>query len=359
MMVVLFSLLLAACNDTELPSNDQQASGHMPVEVLNPLQRDVLEWDEYVGRFEASQRVDIRAQVSGYLKEIKFTDGQLVEKDDVLFVIDKRPFEIAVTDAQAQYELAKHRFERAEALSERQVISADHFEQRSQEMRSALASLQRAQLALEHTEVRAPISGRIGRKLFDPGSLVVGGINAVVLTTIVNVHPIHLYADATENMVLKRVRQVGEGRRNVEQAAPWRVEAKLIDEETYQHQGVVDFVDNEYSQETGTITFRALFENTDGLLEAGMFARMRIATPYPLKALLIPDRVIGTEQTRKFVYIINPDGLAARKYIELGGLEEGDLRVVKSGLNPSDQIITANLNLVRPGVPVAASSTEY
>lgn len=358
-VLLLSTTVLAACWEEDGQEAAAAAPPQaMPVQTVAPVAREIQEWDEFVGRFEASQRVEIQAQVSGYLEEILFTDGQLVTEGDVLFRIDQRPFQTALKDAEARHELAKQRFARAQSLTDSQVISADTFQQRSQELRSALAGVERAQLDLEHTEIRAPISGRIGRKLLDVGSLISGGANSPILTTIVNVQPIHLYADATEDLVLKRVRERGHGRRDDQVALPAAVEVKLVDEDQYSREGVVDFVDNEYSAETGTILFRAAFENTDGFLESGMFARMRIAAPNPLNVLLVPDQIIGTEQSRKFVYVISAKGTATRKYLELGQLLDDGLRVVKGGLEPDDVVITANLNLIRPGAPVTPANPE-
>lgn len=326
--------------------------GPMPVTVMQPIKRSVTEWLEFTGRFQPSQRVVLRARVSGYLDKVLFQDGQKVQKGDVLFIIDQRPFKIALNSAKAHFELAQQRLERARALHKKNAVSRDLYDQRREEMQTAKADLDHAKLDLEFTEVRSPITGRISRKQVDIGNLVTGGNNATELTTIVSVQPIYFYFEGSENDLLKNARQRDHSRSEDNMPRPLPVFVRLNDEIEFQHQGQLDFIDNEFDTNTGTIQARAYFENKDGFLEAGYFGRLRMA-PFPaFDAMLVPDELIGTEQTRKFVYVIGKEGVAVRRYVTLGAREDDGMRIIKQGLSETDQVITGNLNMVRPGAPV-------
>lgn len=352
-LLMVFVFVLIGCKKEPVadPMNGMMG-GPMPVTVMQPVKRSVTEWLEFTGRFQPSQRVVLRARVSGYLDKILFQDGQKVQKGDVLFIIDQRPFKIALNSAKAHFELAQQRLERAKALHKKNAVSRDLYDQRQEEMQTARADLDRAKLDLEFTEIRSPITGRISRKQVDVGNLVAGGNNATELTTIVSVQPIYFYFEGSENDLLKNARQRDHSRSEDNMPRPLPVFVRLNDEVEFQHQGQLDFIDNEFDTNTGTIQARAYFENSDGFLEAGYFGRLRLA-PFPaFDAMLVPDELIGTEQTRKFVYVVNKEGVAARRYISLGAREDDGMRIIKQGLNETDQVITGNLNMVRPGAPV-------
>jgi len=238
-------------------------------------------------------------------------------------------------------------------LHKKNAVSRDLYDQRQEEMQTARAELDSAKLDLEFTEIRSPITGRISRKQVDAGNLIVGGNNnATELTTIVSVQPIYFYFEGSENDLLKNARQRDHSRSEDNMPRQLPVYVRLNDETEFQHQGYLNFIDNEFDTNTGTIQARAQFENKDGFLEAGYFGRLRMA-PYPaFEAMLVPDELIGTEQTRKFVYVISEEGVAARRYVSLGAREDDGMRIIKQGINETDQVITGNLNMVRPGVPV-------
>ena len=354
-ILVFILMVLSGCFEGQENVQSKSVMSAMPVSTMLPVKREVTEWSEFTGRFQPSKRVEVRARVSGHLEKIKFQDGQTVKKGDVLFVIDQRPFQISLNDAKAKYELAQHRFERIKSLHSKQAVSKDQYEQRRQEMQTALAGLERDKLNLEFTQIKAPISGRVSRKKVDEGNLVIGGDSATVLTTIVAVQPIHFYFEGSESDFLKYSRIKGKGRTSGEAPMPLSVFVKLQDENDFLHEGQIDFVDNEFDAGTGTILARARFDNADGFLEAGYFGRLRVAPHPSFEALLVPDTLIGTEQTRKFVYVVGFDNIAIRKYLKLGALEKDGLRIIKQGLGENDQVITGNLNMVRPGVFVTDS----
>ncbi len=353
---------LSACNDKpEEPVVDEMAAmmqNGIPARVENPQVREITEWSEFTGRFQAMQRVEIRARVSGYLDEIKFEDGQIVNEGDVLFVIDPRPYKIAVDGAQANYNATYNEYKRAKKLRSSRAISEEDYDARVQVMQTTRAELDKANLNLEFTEVKAPFTGRISSNRIDVGNLVNG--DATLLTIVVTTAPIEFYFEPSETDMLKysRARKNGHAAQDIAKGYP--VFVRLQDEEDFVHEGKINFLDNELAIDTGTIQARAVFDNKEAIFEPGMFARLRIADGAPQARVLVPQDVIGTEQTRKFVYALDGENRAIRKYITLGDVTKDGLQVVRDGLTKDDRIVVGGLHMIRqPGtliMPIDAAA---
>jgi RND family efflux transporter MFP subunit len=359
-IVPLFAL--AGCGDS-----GPQAPPAPPVTVAKPVKREIVDMDEYVGRFLAVDMVEVRARVSGYLEQIHFKDGQIVQAGDLLFSIDKRPFQNTLdqakgTLAQARANLAftESDLVRAQRLVGDKTISEQAFEQRTQAKRNAEASVssneaavRQAELDLQFTELRAPVTGRIGDRRVAPGNLVTGGTsgNTTLLATIVSIDPIRFEFTADEGAFIRYERLAKSGKDPDSRFTSTPVELKLLDEQDFAHKGTIDFVDNVIDQSSGTIRGRAVVSNPDGFLTPGMFARVRVPGSPKYEALLVPDTAIGSEQVRKFVLVVDGEGTVKQKYITLGTLQ-GNLRVVKSGLEPDDRVIVNGLMRARPGAKV-------
>jgi RND family efflux transporter MFP subunit len=356
------ALIVAGCGE------QKQAAAPPPpaVTVAQPVKRTVFDYDEYVGRFVAVNSVEIRARVSGYLDKVHFTDGQMVKQGDLLFTIDKRPFENALAQARANLTLAESNltfteadFQRAQQLVKDKTITEQSFDQRSQAFRNAQASVtanqaqvKQAELDLQFTELRAPVDGRIGDRRVSIGNLVAGGTggnSASLLATIVSLDPIRFEFTFDEASFLRYERA---SKSNQEMADGTKIALKLIDENDYEHEGRMDFIDNVIDRTTGTIRGRGVFENAKGLFTPGMFARVRVPGSPPYDALLVPDAAVGTEQTRKFVFVVGADNKVAQKYVTLGQATKDNLRVIKSGIGPDDRIIVNGLMRARPGIVV-------
>lgn len=359
-LCVIFTL--ASCHKQEAPPPPK-----MEVTISHPIKKKIIEWDEYTGRFQATDKVEVRARVSGYLEEIRFRDGDMVSKGDVLFVIDQRPYKIAVDAAKAQLEsaeakeeLSQKNIDRAKKLYQEGAISKQDYDSRIQEQQVNVAgtvqgeaTVNNALLNLDFTEVRAPISGRISRHYVSEGNLVSGGgAESTLLTTIVSVDPIYFYFDASESNLLKYVRLNKSGQRTSSRTKANPLYVKLLDEDEYKHLGYMNFVDNELDPGTGTMMARAVFNNADGTLEPGLFGRARLPGSGEYEATLIPDELIGTDQTKKYVFVTNEKNEVVIKFIELGPLHDNGLRIVKSGLEETDNIISSNLMKIRPGMKV-------
>jgi RND family efflux transporter MFP subunit len=340
------------------------------VTVAKPVKQMLTDYDEYVGRFSAINSVEIRARVSGYLESINFKDGQMVKQGDLLFTIDKRPFENALAQARANLNLASSNLtftqsdlKRAQQLVSEKTITEQVFEQRSQAFRNAQAAVngaeaavRQAELDLQFTELRAPIDGRIGDRRVSIGNLVTGGTtgNTTLLATIVSTNPIHFEFTFDEASYLRYERTAKQGEQDVASRgnAGVSVSLKLIDETDFAHQGRMDFVDNVIDRSTGTIRGRAVFDNPNGVFTPGMFARVRVPASPPYEALLVPDTAIGTEQARKYVLTVKPDNTVAITYVTLGQLAPGELRAIKQGLKADDRVIVNGLMRARPGQKV-------
>jgi len=369
-------LLAAAVLPLTLAGCDQsQQSGGPPaptVTVANPVQRTVVDQDEYVGRFVAVNSVEIRARLSGYLAEIHFQDGQMVKKGDLLFTIDRRPFEIALEQmranlAQARANLAftEGDLARGQQLLGNKTITEQTYDQRMQAKRVAEASvaaqeamLHAAELDLnEYSELRSPIDGRIGDRRVSVGNLVNGGFggNSTLLATIVSVDPIRFEFTFDEASYLRYQRFAGASTQMASGQGGVPVTLRLIDEPDFQHTGRMDFVDNVIDRSSGTIRGRAVFANPGAIFTPGMFGRVRVPGSPSYTALLVPDAAIGTEQARKFVLVVDDGGVARQKYVTLGQLDDG-LRVVKDGLAPGDRVIVKGLMRARSGTKVAVEA---
>jgi multidrug efflux system membrane fusion protein len=337
------------------------------VTVAHPLQKSITEWDEYTGRFIALETVEIRARVSGFIDSVHFREGQIVKKDDLLFVIDQRPYQIAVEQAnadiqraQAKLDIATDDVNRATPLLQSKTLTEREFDTRKSVQRdaagqlaSANAALKQAQLNLEWTEVRAPIAGRISDKRVDAGNLISGGqTGATLLSVIVSIDPIHFAFDGSEADFLHYLRLAAAGTRPSSRDAPNPVAVRLADETEFTHQGRMDFVDNAINPKTGTIRGRAIFDNKDGFLTPGFFGRLRLFGGTH-DTLLIPDGAIASDQASKIVFTVADDGMVGTKRVELGPIIEG-LRVVRSGLAPADRIVIDGLPRARPGQKVKA-----
>ncbi len=356
LLSLMISMLItgSGCNRQADQSGQQQ--GPPPVTVAQPLVRPVTEWDEYTGRFQAVERVEIRARVTGYLDSIEFDDGQIVQQGDLLFVIDQRPFSIARDRAQAQYTLAQKEFERAEELIGRNVIPQEEYDRRQQEQAVARATLNQARLDMEFTEVRAPVTGRISTERVDVGNLVIG--NETLLTVIVSLDPIHFIFDASERELLRYTRLDRSGQRPGSQDNPNPIFVKLFDEEDYVHEGQMDFVDNEVDLGTGTIRGRAILPNPDRVIYPGQTGRARLVGSGEYDAILVPDEAIGTDQSRKFVLVVGEDNTVQMRFVTLGPLRDNGLRIIRDGLSEDDRIIINGLQRARPGSPVTPEPGE-
>lgn len=341
-----------------------QAPGAPPVTVATPLRQQVVDWDEFTGRFEAVEAVDVRARVGGYIQAVHFRDGQTVQRGQLLFTLDPRPAQAAlaqaraqVAQAQSQMSLAQANLARSESLLASQAVSQAEYDSNKAAVEAAEANLaaanaatRTAQLNLEYTRVTAPVSGRVSDRRVDPGNVVAGGSSAGdVLTTIVSGGPIHFVFDGSEAVALKYMREGGSN-----QGAPVRI--RLQDEAQFSHTGRLDFSDNRIDTGSGVIRLRAVVPNADGFLRPGMFGRAQVAGAEAYDALLVPDTAISTDQARRTVYVVAQDGLVTPKAVQLGPVVQG-LRVIKSGLAPTDRVIIAGLQrAAQPGAKVTAQN---
>lgn len=348
------ALALAGCGGGG-PQMPQQ--GPPPVTVSAPLVQDVVDWDEFVGRFEAIQTVEVRPRASGYLQGVWFKDGQFVHKGQLLFTIDARPAQAAVAQAVAQVAQAKAtlanaqtEYARSEALVAQRAASQEELEQRRAALRSgaaqvaaAEAALRARQLDLGFTRVVAPLSGRISERKVDVGNSVTA--DQTVLTTIVSVDPLHFVFQGSEALLLKYQRQ-GTGAQN---GTPIKV--KLSDESDYTHTGTLDFVDNALDAGAGTIRARGIIANPGGFLKPGMFGSARLEASKPYPALLVPDTAVMADAARQIVFVVDKSNTVTARPVQTGPLR-GNLRVIRSGLTKDDRVVIDGAQRARPGVKV-------
>jgi RND family efflux transporter MFP subunit len=355
------TLLLTGCSGGEAPP----APPPMQVTVANPIEREVRDWDEYVGRFEAIQDAEVRPQASGQIEAVLFTDGQRVGQGQPLFRIDSRAYRATLAQARAQAQRAqatlanaRTELQRARTLLAAQAVSREEFEQKQAALRtaeadvaSARAQVDTAELNLGFTTVRSPIAGRVSNRRVSRGNYVAEG--QTVLTRIVSVDPIWFTFDGAESFYLKYRRQDRDGSRGSSRDNPNPIEIQLADESGFNWRGRMDFVDNAIDPGSGTIRAHAVIANPDGFLTPGMFGRARLLGSGTYRALLIPDEAIVTDQTRKVVWVVGQDGKVAPRPIVTGPPSDG-LRVVKEGLTPQDRVVIAGLTVLQPGMPVQA-----
>ncbi|MBB5706685.1 efflux RND transporter periplasmic adaptor subunit [Sphingopyxis panaciterrulae] len=345
------SLLLVACSD------DPGAGGppQLPVTVANPLVKQVTEWDDYVGRFEAIQSVEVRPRASGYMTRSHFTDGQYVKAGQLLFTIDARPAQAALDQARAQLARsqatlvnARTELARSETLAASQAASQEEVEQRRATVRAGeadvaagRAAVRAAELNVGFTRVTAPISGRVSQRLVDPGNAVTA--DQTVLTTIVSTNPLHFSFQGSEASLLEYER-----RGDTLKGAPVRI--RLQGEEDYSRTGTIDFVDNALSTGSGTIGVRAIVPNADGKLRPGMFGQLQLAASAPQPAVMVPDTAIVTDGARRVVYVIGAKDVVQARPVTLGPVIDG-LRVVRKGLTAKDRVVVGGIQRAMPGQP--------
>jgi RND family efflux transporter MFP subunit len=345
-----------------------------PVTVAKPLVKELREWRDFTGQFAAPDAVEIRARVSGYLESVNFTDGQLVKQGDLLFVIEPKPFEIALENAkaqlaqaEAQLQLAQAQLERTAQLRKNDYASQETYDERVAQVNvakatrdSASADVDQANLNLAYTRVMAPVSGRVGQHEVSIGNLVMGGVSGTttLLTTIVSLDPIWLVFNVSEGdgMAYKRLVQKGE----VESARDNKVEVQgqLMDETAWPLKGTIDFVDNQYDRTSGTIRVRATFPNPNLFITPGQFGRVRVPMSQEKPTMLVPDAAVVTDQSVKMLFTVAEDGTVVPKPVELGSLADDNLRIIKSGITPDDTVIINGLLRARPGQKVTPEAGE-
>jgi membrane fusion protein, multidrug efflux system len=362
-LIVLLPIVLSGCGDKLPPV----AAGPAPVTVAQPTKRVVTDWDEFTGRFEAVEEVQVRARVGGFVTNVEFKDGDMVHAGDLLYIIDPRPFEAVATqadgqlaDARAKAELAKRDLDRGLTLVETSAVSEQVVDQRRQALQAAHAAetvaegvLKAAQLNIEFTHVMAPITGRVSRHLVSVGNLVQGSEgSSTLLTSIVSLDPIYIYFDMDEATYLKNNRLYFEGKRPSSRDTKNPVQVALMGEAKPSHDGAVDFLDNRLDNSTGTLRGRAIIPNKDFSVLPGQFGRVRLIGSAPYDALLLPDSAIATDQSRKIVFVVKDDDTVEAKPVVLGPLDDG-LRVIREGLKAEDRVIVDGLQRARVGAKVS------
>jgi RND family efflux transporter MFP subunit len=359
-VVLLVALFAAGCARNEAA---EAPAAPPSVQVAKVVSKPITEYDEFTGRFEAVERVELRPRVSGYVTATHFEQGHEVKKGDVLYVIDPRPYEATLKQAKAelarartQAELARSERERATRLIEKHAISQEEFdartagnEQATANVAAADAAVDAAALNLSFTQVRAPIDGLVGRAEVTAGNFVSAG--QTLLTTVVSIDPIYVAFDGDEQVYLKYINMALRGERESSRTAPNPVWVGLADEQGHPHEGHMVFLDNELDPNTGTIHARGLFSNKDRRFTPGMFARVKLIGSARYNALLINDSAVGTDQSVKFVLKVGPDNTVEYAPVKLGPIVDG-LRVVRDGLKAGDVILVKGLQQVRPGMPV-------
>jgi membrane fusion protein, multidrug efflux system len=363
-LLVVLAITLSGCGDKP---PQPAAAAAPPVTVAQPTKRTVTDWDEFTGRFEAVDEVQVRARVGGFVTNVEFRDGAFVHAGDLLYIIDARPFEAVaeqadgqLADARARAELAKRDLDRGLALVQTSAVSEQVVDQRRQALQAAHAAqtvaegaLKAAQLNIEFTHVVAPLAGRVSRHLVSVGNLVQGSDagGGTLLTSIVSLDPIYIYFDVDEATYLRNNKLWFEGRRPSSRDTPNPVQVMLTGETKPSHEGKMDFLDNRLDLSTGTLRSRAVIPNKDLSILPGQFGRLRLIGSAPYEALLLPDTAVATDQSRKIVFVVKDDNTVEAKPVTLGPLDEG-LRVIRDGLKPEDKVIVNGLQRARVGAKV-------
>lgn len=325
------------------------AEGAAPVSVAEVLEKNVQVWREFSGRIVAVDRVEIRPRVAGTIDQIHFSEGQKVQKGDLLFTIDQRPYKAALDAAETREKVTSADLSRAKDLLAGKFISQKDFDQRRNDAETAKADLTKAKLDYEYSVVKSPIDGRVGRAEVTVGNLVDSGGGAPILTTIVSDNPVYADFDVDERTYVTYLSAVG---RDAEKVKTIPVHLGLIGEQGEPHQGNVKSFDNELNPTSGTIRVRAVFDNSDGKLTPGLFARVRLGSPEEIKAVLITDRALITDQNKKFVLVVGEGNKTERREVKLDNIV-GGLRIVNSGLKAGEKIVVSGTQrIMMPGQPV-------
>jgi multidrug efflux system membrane fusion protein len=363
------AVLLLGCGPSKSAS-----PAPIKVTVSLPQRAIVTNWDEYSGHIEAVDTVGIRPRVAGYIDSVHFQDGASVKSGDLLFVIDPRPYQAELAHARAQreqaesrLELARNDFKRAEGLRGTKAISEEDYDSRSKAVQeaeavaaAARAAEATAQINLDYTQIKAPISGQIGRRLVTPGNFVQlqgNGGAATLLATIVSTDPMYCYFDVEEGAFLRYGGNAKAGLGGQGADGGIACELGLVNEDGFGRRGRIDFADNQVNPQTGTIRLRAVFDNADGVLLPGMFARVRVAAGLPEETLLVPEVAIGSEQGYKYVYVVNAENKVETRPIQ-EGRTHGTQRAILKGLKPDDKVVVNGLVLLHAGVKVQAQIAE-
>ncbi|WP_407170669.1 efflux RND transporter periplasmic adaptor subunit [Bradyrhizobium sp. ORS 111] len=367
---LLLALTLGGCDDKA--QSQAAAPPPPPVTVAQPAKRIVTDWDEFTGRFEAMEEVQVRARVGGFVNSVEFKDGAIVHAGDLLYTIDPRPFEAValqaegqLSDARAKAELAKRELDRGLSLVQTNAVSEQVVDQRRQALQAARAAetqaegvLKAAQLNIEFTHVLAPITGRVSRHLVTPGNLVQGSEGgATLLTSIVSLDPIYIYFDVDEATYQRNSKLWFEGKRPSSRDTPNPVQVALTGETKPSHEGKMDFLDNRLDVSTATLRSRAIIPNKDLSILPGQFGRVRIIGSSPYEALLIPDAAVVTDQSRKIVFVVKDDDTVEARPVVLGPLDEG-LRVIREGLKAEDRVIVDGIQRARVGAKVTPQTAK-
>jgi RND family efflux transporter MFP subunit len=364
-IALFLTLLLGACDRAVPPQ--AIAPPPAPVTVCKPVEKTVRDWDEYTGHLQSPETANVAARVSGLIEKAPFKEGALVKKGDLLFLLDDRPFQAdldsklgTVTKDGAQVTLARADAARSQQLLEQKAVSKQEVDTNNARLEQAIAQLaadkaatESAQLALDWTKVTAPISGRVSRIYVTVGNQVNGGAGqATLLTTIVSVDPIYCYVPIPERAFLRYQAFAEKEKHSTLREAKIQCFIQLENETSFPHEGIIDFIDNSLDVNTGTIQLRGVFANPNGTLTPGVFARMRINRSNPYQTLLIPDIAVGTEQSERYLLVVDKDNVVSSKPVKLGGLF-GSLRSITSGLNADDRVIINGLQQSIPGAKVA------
>lgn len=363
LMPLLLTVFLVGCHSQ---AAEEQTPNQPLVSIAPVVERQIIQWDDFNGRIEAVETVALRPRVSGHIEKINYREGQTVTRGDVLFEIDARGYQAALTRAEADLasarahaSLARSEASRAQRLVSLKAVSAEELERRraasaqaDAAVKFAQAAVETARLELDFTRVRAPISGRAGRALVTVGNLVSSEGTENILTTLVSLDPMHVHFDSDERTYLRYAQMVRTGERPDERNGGVPVNIGLVGEDGHPHVGQVDFIDNRVDPDSGTIRARATLSNPDGLLTPGLYARVRLQGSIPFKAVLVDDKAVMTDQDRKYVYIVDENNEAKRRDVSLGRLAEG-LRIVENGLQQGDRVIVNGIQkITHSGMPV-------